>query len=61
MPARGSTRGTTFERWRDATFRTNVSAGFLLDSPIGPIFTGASVGRDGRYRVYFSLGRFLPR
>ena len=53
--------GTTFERLADAKFRTNVSAGLVLESPIGPIFAGASVGRDGRYRVYFSLGRFLPR
>jgi NTE family protein len=53
--------GATFERWDDAKLRTNVSAGILLDSPIGPIFAGASVGRDGRYRVYFSLGRFLSR
>ena len=52
--------GGTFERFADAAFRTNVSCGFLLESPIGPIFAGASVGRDGRYRVYFSLGRFLP-
>jgi len=52
--------GDAFERFADAKFRMNLSGGFLLESPIGPIFAGASVGRNGRYRVYFSLGRILP-
>jgi NTE family protein len=53
-------QGATFERLADARVRTNVSGGILLESPIGPFFGGVSVGRDGRYRVYFSLGSFLP-
>jgi outer membrane translocation and assembly module TamA len=31
----------------------------MLESPIGPVFAGTSVGVDGRYRVYFSLGPIL--
>jgi len=53
--------GTAFERLETAAFHTNVSGGFVLESPIGPIFAGASVDVDGRYRVYFSLGPFLNR
>lgn len=52
--------GAAFERLRSADFRTNVSAGLLLESPIGPVFAGVSLGEHGRYRVFFSLGRFLP-
>jgi len=53
--------GTAFERLEKAAFHTNVSGGFVLESPIGPIFAGASVDVDGHYRVYFSLGPFLNR
>jgi len=48
--------GSAFERWSAAKFHTNFTAGFVLESPIGPLFAGTSVGLDGRYRVYFSLG-----
>jgi len=48
--------GSAFEQASSAKFHTNVTAGFVLESPIGPVFAGTSVGLDGRYRVYFSLG-----
>jgi NTE family protein len=51
--------GSAFEEASTARFHTNATAGFVLESPIGPLFAGASVGADGRYRVYFSLGPFL--
>jgi NTE family protein len=51
--------GSAFERASSATFHTNVTAGFVLESPIGPVFAGTSIGLDGRYRVYFSLGPVL--
>ncbi len=51
--------GSAFERWSAAKFYTNVTAGFVLESPVGPLFAGTSVGLDGRYRVYFSLGPIL--
>ncbi|MCX6551283.1 MAG: hypothetical protein NTY02_09830 [Acidobacteria bacterium] len=53
--------GATFERMRDATFRTSLSAAFILESPIGPVFAGASVGGEKRYRVYVGLGPVMPR
>ncbi len=51
--------GSAFEQWSAAKFHTNVTAGFVLESPIGPVFAGASFGLDGRYRVYFSLGPII--
>jgi NTE family protein len=51
--------GSVFEQASSARFHTNVTGGFVLESPIGPVFAGASVGLDGRYRIYFSLGPFL--
>jgi outer membrane translocation and assembly module TamA len=48
--------GSAFEQASSARFYTNLTAGFVLESPIGPIFAGASIGAEGRYRVYFSLG-----
>jgi NTE family protein len=51
--------GSAFERWSAAKFYTNFTAGFVLESPVGPLFAGASVGLDGRYRVYFSLGPII--
>jgi NTE family protein len=51
--------GSVFEQASSARFHTNVTGGFVLESPIGPVFAGASFGLDGRYRVYFSLGPFL--
>jgi len=53
--------GTTFEALDDAQFHTNVTAGFILESPIGPVFVGGSVGGAGRYRVYVGLGPILKR
>jgi NTE family protein len=53
--------GAAFEQLKTAAFQTNVSGGFVLESPIGPLFAGASVDFDGRYRIYFSLGPFLKR
>ena len=48
--------GSAYEAFSSARFYTNVTAGFVLESPIGPLFAGASVGAEGRYRIYFSLG-----
>lgn len=53
--------GAVFERWNEAAFQTNLSAGFILESPLGPVFAAGSVGRDGRYRVYVGLGPVLKR
>jgi hypothetical protein len=41
--------------------KTNLSGAFVLESPLGPISVGASVGLDGRYRFYAGLGPLFHR
>ena len=61
--------GSAFEELSAATFYTNVTAGFVLESPIGPVFAGTSVGLDGRVprllqrgaRLQIAAARRLPR
>ncbi len=53
--------GATFERFSRAAVKTNVSGGFVLETPLGPISAAASVGLDGRYRFYAALGPLLHR
>ena len=53
--------GSVFERFSGAAFKTNLSSGFVIDTPIGPISAGASIGVDGRYRFYAGLGPLLHR
>lgn len=53
--------GAMFERFSGAAVKTNVSGGFVVETPLGPISAGASVGLDGRYRFYAGLGLLLHR
>ncbi|MCX6546390.1 MAG: patatin-like phospholipase family protein [Acidobacteria bacterium] len=53
--------GATFERWSGAMFKTDVSGGFVVDTPLGPISAGASVGFDGRLRLFAGLGQLMHR
>jgi NTE family protein len=48
--------GSAFQSRAGATWRQDVAAGLIIDSMIGPIFVGGSVGPGGHSRVYFSLG-----
>jgi NTE family protein len=48
--------GSAFASRDTATWRTDVSAGLIVDSLIGPIFAGGSAGRDGHHRLYVALG-----
>ena len=49
-------QGTAFDAWDDAEYRSSVSVGGILETLIGPVFGGASVNFDGRYRFYISVG-----
>jgi NTE family protein len=51
--------GTAFDDWDDQNWRSNVSVGAVLESLLGPVYFGASVGFDGRHRFYVALGPFL--
>jgi NTE family protein len=51
--------GSAFQSRSTVTWRQDVAAGLIIDSLIGPVFVGASVGPGGHSRVYFSLGPFF--
>ena len=41
--------------------RTNVSTAFVVETLLGPIFGGFSVGFDGRNRIYVGMGPLFQR
>jgi NTE family protein len=48
--------GSAFDHPADAIWHGDISAGVVADSAVGALFAGASVGFDGRYRLYIALG-----
>jgi len=52
--------GDAFDRWENATWRSNASGGIVMDTIIGPVMVGASAGFDGRWRTYLGIGRIFP-
>lgn len=48
--------GAAFETLGDARFETNVSGGLIMETPLGPGFLMASVGRGGKHRLYVGIG-----
>jgi len=51
--------GDAFNDWKDATWRTNASAGVIMDTLLGPVIIAGSAGFDGRWRTYFGVGRIF--
>jgi NTE family protein len=51
--------GSAFDRWRRAEWHGDVSGGMILETLIGPVFAGGSVGFDGHRRFYISIGPFF--
>jgi NTE family protein len=49
--------GDAFERWRNATWRSNGGAGFVMDTLLGPVIVAGSWSFDGRWRTYLAVGR----
>jgi NTE family protein len=49
--------GDAFDSWGEATLRTNLSAGVILDTLVGPVILAGSAGFDGRWRTYIGVGR----
>jgi NTE family protein len=45
----------------DASFRSNVSGGVILDTLVGPVILSASAGFDGAWRTYVGVGRIFGR
>jgi NTE family protein len=48
--------GSAFDSGATADWHGDVSAGIIIDSIIGPVFAGGSVGPSGHHRLYISLG-----
>ena len=42
-------------------FRTNLSTALVVETLLGPLFAGGSVGFDGRTRIYIGMGRLFQR
>jgi len=51
--------GDAFNDWEDATIRTHVSGGVVLDTLVGPVILAGSAGFDGRWRTYVGIGRLF--
>jgi NTE family protein len=51
--------GDAFDDWADATIRTHVSGGLILDTLVGPVILAGSAGFDGRWRTYVGIGRLF--
>ncbi|HEX7486912.1 MAG TPA: patatin-like phospholipase family protein [Vicinamibacterales bacterium] len=48
--------GSAFQSRATAAWYTDLSAGVIVDSIIGPLFVGGSAGPGGHRRIYISLG-----
>lgn len=51
--------GDAFDDWKNATLRTHVSGGIIMDTLIGPVMLAGSAGFDGRWRTYVGVGRLF--
>ena len=41
--------------------RANLTTALLIETLLGPLFAGGSVGFDGRTRIYIGMGRLFER
>jgi NTE family protein len=51
--------GSIFENRQTANYRQSGTGGAIIETPLGPVFIGASVNEKGRSRIYFSFGRLF--
>jgi NTE family protein len=51
--------GSVFNDIDDADFQTHVAGGFVLDTLVGPVTVGTSVGFDGAFRIFIGAGRLI--
>ena len=53
-------QGSAFDEWSDASYKTSLSAGIVLETLLGPVFVGYSHSvTDGGGRFYLALGPFV--
>ena len=48
--------GSAFRSRATAEWHADIAAGLVIDSLVGPVFVGGSLGHDGHRRLYVSLG-----
>ena len=51
--------GDVFDDWQRAGVRSNGGAGVVVDTLFGPAVLGGSWSFDGRWRMYFAVGRLF--
>ena len=51
--------GSAFDRRAEAAWHGNVSSGVVLETLLGPVFVGGSVGSGWRGRFYVAIGKFF--
>jgi NTE family protein len=51
--------GSAFDTHEDADINSQVAVGLVMDTLIGPAVVGTSVGFDGGFRVFMSIGRVV--
>jgi NTE family protein len=51
--------GSAFDDWDTKDWKSDVTGGFLLETLLGPVFLGGSIGFHGGGRFYVSLGPFF--
>jgi NTE family protein len=51
--------GSAFNSDEDADFNTQAAFGVVVDSLIGPLVAGTSVGLDGGWRAFIAIGRMF--
>jgi NTE family protein len=51
--------GDAFDDWDKAAFRTQAGVGLVIDTLIGPVLVGGTVGFDGRWATYIAVGRLF--
>ena len=55
----GLENGSVFNSDEDADWNTQIGAGFMFDTLVGPVIVGASAGLDGGWRTHFGIGRIF--
>jgi len=54
-----SENGDAFDDLDDATLRSHLSGGLILETLIGPVILAGSAGFDGSWRTYIGIGRLF--
>jgi NTE family protein len=51
--------GSVWNRETDADFNSQLGAGLVLDTLIGPVMVGTGIGLDGGWRTFLGVGRIF--